>query len=307
MIISDNGSTDGTRDYLDTLRDPRIQIFKQERNLGIDGNLNFLFSKASTEIAYTLCADDYFYPDALSRVVNEWTLVPSDTGFIGFNWKETIKHNITAKYSYEVLPKILRPGFSQLAFFLFGNTPGNLSNVSAKVACVKAARFNESFRMAGDFEIWAKLSRTYTMVLSDTETCFVRRHEGVATKYLNKQGKLFGEHIEIYEILIDELSLHFDRQRLIDYFNIELCSYHLRDSIKAMVFGSLSNIKNYLSLESPILWPKWKRLLGCLPFALYEKGRLLHINSRAAGLLKEFEHKTHSVQGVGVSFDASPK
>ena len=43
LIISDNGSTDGTRDYLDTLTDKRVQIFKQDKNLGIDGNLNFLF------------------------------------------------------------------------------------------------------------------------------------------------------------------------------------------------------------------------------------------------------------------------
>jgi glycosyltransferase involved in cell wall biosynthesis len=307
MIISDNGSTDGTRDYLDTLIDPRIQVFKQEKNLGIDGNLNFLFSKASTEIAYSLCADDYFYSDAISRIVNEWTLVPSDTAFIGFNWKEVMKHNINAKFSYDILPKTLRPGFAQLAFFLFGNLPGNLSNVSAKVACVTDGGFDESFKMAGDFEIWARLSRKYTMVLSDTETCFVRRHEGVATKYLNKQGQLFNEHIRIYENLVEELSAHLDRQKLVDYFNIELCSYHLRDSIKAILLGSLSNIKGYLSMESQIFWPKWKRVLGCLPFALYENGRLMHINARAAGLLKEFENKPHSVRGAGMSFDASPK
>ncbi|WP_432713823.1 glycosyltransferase family 2 protein [Pedobacter sp.] len=36
MLISDNCSTDGTRAYLDTLKDPRIKIFKQESNLGIN-------------------------------------------------------------------------------------------------------------------------------------------------------------------------------------------------------------------------------------------------------------------------------
>src|SRR5688500_15313128 len=62
LIISDNGSTDGTRDYLDTLKDERIKIYKQEKNLGIYGNLNFLLSKASAPIGYWLCADDYFHP-----------------------------------------------------------------------------------------------------------------------------------------------------------------------------------------------------------------------------------------------------
>lgn len=297
LIISDNGSTDGTRDYMDTLVDPRIKTFKQEKNLGIDGNLNFLFSKASGEIAYTLCADDYLYPGALTRVVKEWTVVPDGTGFIGFNWKEVIKHSINAKFSYEILPKVLRPGFAQLAFFLFGNLPGNLSNVCSRVsAVIEGGGFDEEYRLAGDYEIWARLSRTHTMVLSDTETCFVRRHEGVATNYLNKQGQLFNEHIRIYEKFVEELSPYCDRQKLIDYFNIEVCSYHLRDSIKAILYGRTANIKRYLTVKSPIFWPTWKRLLGCLPYALYESGRLRHVNARAAELLKEFERKSAAVK-----------
>lgn len=296
LIISDNGSTDGTRDYLDTLVDPRIQTYKQEKNLGIDGNLNFLFSKASGDIAYTLCADDYFYPGAIRKIVNEWSLVPPNTGFIGFNWKEVIKHSINARYSYEVLPKVLGPGFAQLAFFLFGNMPGNLSNVSSKVsAVVGGGGFNEAFQLAGDYEMWSRLARTHTMVLSDTETCYVRRHEGVATNYLNKQGQLFNEHVIIYEKFVEELSVYCDRKKLIDYFNIELCSYHLRDSIKAIAYGRSANIKRYLTVKSPIFWPTWKRFFGCLPFALYESGRLRYVNSRAAELLKDFEKKSVSV------------
>lgn len=297
FIISDNGSTDGTRDYLDTLTDPRIQTYKQEKNLGIDGNLNFLFSKATADIAYTLCADDYLYAGAITKVMEEWKVVPPGTGFIGFNWKEVIKHSINAKFSYEVLPKVMQPGFAQLAFFLFGNLPGNLSNVSPSVsAVVTGGGFDEGYRLAGDYEIWARLSRTHTMVLSDTETCYVRRHEGVATNYLNKQGQLFNEHIRIYEKFVEELSEYCDRQELIDYFNIEVCSYHLRDSIKAIFYGRLANIKRYLTVKSPIFWPMWKRFFGCLPYALYESGRMRHINSRADKLLRDFEKKSKSVE-----------
>ena len=293
LIISDNGSTDGTRDYLDGIVDPRVKVFKQATNLGIHGNMNFLFSRASAEVAYILCADDYFYAGAIGKIINEWKLVPPDTGFIGFNWKESTKQSINSKYGYEVLPKVLRPGFAQLAFFLFGNLPGNLSNVSAKVsAVVGGSGFDKELKYAFDYEIWSRLSRTHAMVLSDIETCFVRRHKGAATNYMNKYGILLNEHIKIYEKFVDELSVYYDRQKLIDYFNIFMCSYHLRDSIKALVFGRLANIKRYLTAESPICWPAWKRLFGCLPFALYETGRMHHINARAEKLLKEFEKKS---------------
>lgn len=274
LIISDNGSTDGTRDYLDTLTDKRVQIFKQEKNLGIDGNLNFLFSKATATICYCLCADDYFYPGGLQRVMDEWSIVPPETAFIGFNWKEVLKHDILARYSYEVLPKNLNPAKSQLGFFLFGNLVGNLSNVSCKVDIVKSSGgFDEGFKMAGDFEIWARIARTNHMVLSDTETVFVRRHEGVASIYLNKQGRLFGEHITIYERLIKDLSPSFGSEKLINRFNIEICSFHLRESLIALLKGRLANIKMYLNIQSSIIWPKWKRFFVCLPFALFETGR----------------------------------
>lgn len=274
LIISDNGSSDGTRDYLDTLSDPRIRVFKQDRNLGIDGNLNFLIGKIQAPLAYCLCADDYFYGDGLGLAIREWTKVSPETAFIGFNWKEVQTHDRTAAYSYQILPKTLDPSMSQLAFFLFGNLVGNLSNVSFRVDTLKSSGgFDERLRMAGDFEIWARLAKSHTMALSDTETVYVRRHEGTATNYLSKQGLLFGEHIAIYEKLMNEISDQRIKEKLINYFNIQICSYHLRESLKALVYGRFSNLKMYVNFKSTLFWPKWKRLALCLPYALYETGR----------------------------------
>ncbi|MBA4053733.1 MAG: hypothetical protein C0490_03390, partial [Marivirga sp.] len=287
FIISDNGSTDGTRDYLDTLKDPRVRIFKQEKNLGIDGNLNFLFSQANAPVAYTLCADDYFYPGALTKTMYEWSVVPPNTAFIAFNWRETPKHSKLAEYSYKILSKKLDPENSQLAFFLFGNLPGNLSNVSCSVDLVKnSGGFNERLKQAGDFEIWARLSKSHHMVLSDAETAYVRRHENVATNYLNKKGELLAEHIAIYESLIDRLSSIRNRDKLVAYFNIEICSFHLRDALKFAIHGRFERMKTFAGTESSICWPTWKRLIYCLPFAVYERGRSRFVINMAQKMMK---------------------
>ena len=291
LIISDNGSTDGTRDYLDTLKDQRVRIFKQEKNLGIDGNLNFLLSKAAAPIAYCLCADDYFYPGGLGRAVNEWTIVPTGTAFIGFNWKEVVKHDISAAFSFEVLPKKMDPEMSQLAFFLFGNVVGNLSNVSFNVKILReAGGFDEKMRMAGDFEIWSRIAKTNIMVLSDTETVYVRVHDGTATSYLGKQGLLLAEQVSIYERLIADVSTYHNRQKLIDYFNIQVTSYHLRDSIKAIFYGRLANLKTFITIKSDIFWPLWKRLTLCLPLALYETGRERLLVQMGQKLINQTKH-----------------
>jgi glycosyltransferase involved in cell wall biosynthesis len=274
LIVSDNGSTDGTRDYLDSLSDPRIKVFKQEKNLGIDGNLNFLLSKASAPLLYYLCADDYFYPGALTKVMNAWNSVSADTVLIGFNWKEVLKHSELANYSYRVLPKNLDPLRSKFAFFLFGNLPGNLSNVSARRDTLRqAGGFDVSYRQAGDFEFWSRIAKDHPILLSDEETAYVRRHAGVATTYLNKRGTQFAEHLAIYEPMINELTPYVDRKKLLAYFNIEIASYHLRDAIKYALHGKFARSQSFLDTTSSICWPKWKQLMFCLPFALYEGGR----------------------------------
>jgi glycosyltransferase involved in cell wall biosynthesis len=296
LIISDNGSTDGTRDYLETLNDPRVQIFKQEKNLGIDGNLNFLLSKASFPIIYYLCADDYFYPGALKKVMDAWSHAAPETALIGFNWKEVLKHSELANFSYRVLPKQLDPLKASFAFFLFGNLPGNLSNVSARLDILKAAGgFDEWFRQAGDFEFWSRIAKDHPIVLSDTETSFVRRHAGVATKYMNSRGTQFAEHLAIYEPLINHLSPYVDRKKLLTYFNIEIASYHLRDAIKYAFHGRFARSKSFMDTRSSICWPKWKQVTLCLPFALYEGGRSKFIIKMAREIMSQAEARKKTV------------
>jgi glycosyltransferase involved in cell wall biosynthesis len=274
FIISDNGSTDGTRDYLDSLTDARVRIFKQEQNLGIQGNLNFLISKANAPVAYILCADDYFYEGGLGRAVAEWSTVSPDTAFIAFNWKDAINHSALAKFSYEVIPKKIEPRTSRFVFFLFGNVSGNLSNVSAKVSTLKASGgFNKQLRQTLDFELWSRIARDHPMVLSDTATAFVRVHENAATAYMNTKGQRFAEDLVIYEKLIEELLPYVDRGKLLTYVNIEIASFHLRDAIKAALHGRFARMANFMETKSSITWPKWKQLILCLPFALSESGR----------------------------------
>jgi glycosyltransferase involved in cell wall biosynthesis len=275
FIISDNGSTDGTRDYLDSLTDPRIKVYKQEKNLGIDGNLNFLFSKPSSDFAYCLCADDYLNPGALRRVMHEWETNDEDLAFIVFNWNDISIH-AKGQYSHDVLPRILKPSISQLAFFLFGNLANNLSNISTRVSAVtETGGFDMAYKMAGDMEIWARIARKHSVLLSDFEAAYVRRHEGTATNYLNKQGRLLVEQTLIYEALIDRLSTTLDRQKLVDYFNIDICSYHYRESIRLLLLkGRIKYLWLYYTAPSKLFWPTWKRVFLTLPYAVNQKNRL---------------------------------
>jgi glycosyltransferase involved in cell wall biosynthesis len=72
LIVSDNASTDGTssicRSYLE--RDRRIRYFRQERNIGLAPNHNFVIGQARGELFKSAHHDDLCADDFLSRCVN---------------------------------------------------------------------------------------------------------------------------------------------------------------------------------------------------------------------------------------------
>ncbi len=71
LIISDNASTDGTRDIcLDYVRqDPRVRYYRNERNLGAARNFNRLFELSSGEYFKWATADDLAAPHLLEKCI----------------------------------------------------------------------------------------------------------------------------------------------------------------------------------------------------------------------------------------------
>ncbi|WP_170827344.1 glycosyltransferase family 2 protein [Arcticibacter eurypsychrophilus] len=272
LLVSDNGSTDGTREYLDSLNDSRIKIFKQEKNLGIMGNINFLFTQANATISQILCADDYFTgSSSLYTIVKYWEKASPDIGFVRFNHNETdasIRRIVDLQN--RIMPEILSRNEATLWLFIFGNIPGNLSNVSLRTQLVAdIGYFNQNLPAAGDFEFWSRAVSKVSMGIQNESTVYIRRHDNVASNYLSQKGEFYLQHIMIYEYLIKELDSHYDRKKLIAYFNYEICSYHYRNAFKSALNGRFGYFKTLLKTNSSITWSKGLQVAACLPFALF--------------------------------------
>src|SRR5688500_8968874 len=177
MIIGDNESDDGTSEYLKSLTDPRINVFRHEKNLGVYRNIHFLFNKAKAPVYVGLCADDYFYTGALRKIVDEWKNIDYGAGIISINWKSRqMAQNIFQQFAYSAVPKMLNGVDSTFAFFLFGNIPGNFSEVSAKVPIVAPEQHLYHIRYSADYEYWLRLSQKNTIYFSDEKGIYIRRH-----------------------------------------------------------------------------------------------------------------------------------
>ncbi len=174
-----------------------------------------------------------------------------------------------------ILPKVLEYPNSSLGFFLFGNIPGNFSEVCVSVSLANASEnFVDHMKYSGDYEFWSRLAKTNSIVLSDEQVVYIRRHDRVAASFLNTKGEWFDDTLPVYERLIDELSPFYDRKKLIRYYNVETRSFQLRDAIRSLLRGQTANFKRFMNSNSSIFWPKWVQLIVLLPFALYEGGRL---------------------------------
>jgi len=69
LIISDDYSTDGTREWLSSLKDKRIKVFLQEKNLGYVANKNFCIEKANGDYITQLDSDDTSAYDRLAKQI----------------------------------------------------------------------------------------------------------------------------------------------------------------------------------------------------------------------------------------------
>ena len=210
LLISDDGSTDGSREFLDSLNDPRITVFKQEKNLGIFDNLNFLFSKAKAPISQILCQDDYFVSaKSLNHIINYWENATAQIGFVRFN------HNFPDGkqmlwYQDKIIPAVIKANESAIWFYAFGNIPGNLSNVSVRTALVKQhGGFNQGLPYAGDFEFWCRLAAKVDMGIDRRKVVHIRRHPGVASNFLNRKGELLVQMGQIISMLYNSLAVRY--------------------------------------------------------------------------------------------------
>ena len=287
MIIGDNASDDGTSEYLRTINDPRIKVYRHKRNLGVYRNIRFLYNKATAPIYTALCADDYFYPGGLRKIVREWEKAGKEVGLISFNWRgRQMRHDALTVLSYSALPRKLDHTNAAIAFFLFGNIPGNFSEVSARVPLVVSEDFVYEIKYSGDYEYWLRLAEKTSIHLTDAEVVYIRRHDRVMATYAIAKGEYHEESIAVLEKVIEKLSEKCDRKKLIAFYNMNQCAYHLRDAIKSALFGKFTALQSFIKLKSGIFWPF--QFIRVLPFALSERLRYAMVVPLARNIMIEY-------------------
>ena len=69
LVVADDGSTDDTWDLLQSFRDPRLRLIRNEHQPGLAGNWRFAVESCQGALVKLVCQDDLLYPDCLARQV----------------------------------------------------------------------------------------------------------------------------------------------------------------------------------------------------------------------------------------------
>lgn len=71
VLVSDNASTDNTRQLLENFDEGRMRFrwVSQVENLGLDGNMRYLYQHSQAEYVWYFSDDDVLYPGAIERVL----------------------------------------------------------------------------------------------------------------------------------------------------------------------------------------------------------------------------------------------
>jgi glycosyltransferase involved in cell wall biosynthesis len=221
LIIVDDCSKDNSFEKLNEWagKDHRIKLFKNDRNLGIFGTLNRMVDLAQSDLIKIFCQDDLMMANCLDRQVG-YMQKHAELGFSRCLGTQEIKPQPRPKGPYrymEQLPEIIMPQASALAFFTFGNIPGNLTNLIFRKKVVEACGpFDQSYPYAGDFEMWVRVARKYPFGLQREALVYVHSHTGQGSVTLNKHNELIVQ----LNVIMSGLFIHIsDKHR-------SICRYH---------------------------------------------------------------------------------
>jgi glycosyltransferase involved in cell wall biosynthesis len=197
LLIVDDCSKDNTvsiaRKY--SLRDDRIKVFVNEKNLGDYPNRNKAASYASGKYIKYLDSDDIIYPHCLSVMVNAMEQFP-DAGF-----------GLSAIGDDEnPYPKSINMKTAYLEHFgiygHFDRAPG--SSIISKKKFDQVGGFSGK-RMIGDNELWFKLARYFPLVKLPRDLVWDRKHN-----LQESQSEYANAYVQLRKAVVADALSHAD-------------------------------------------------------------------------------------------------
>jgi glycosyltransferase involved in cell wall biosynthesis len=216
LIIVDDKSIDSTLQIAKKyeLKDPRIKVYANERNLGDYVNRNKAASLANGKYLKYLDSDDLILPDGLKCFVLAMERYPNAAFALSLDPKFEITKPLLK------VPKEIYQGHFRGYGFLNCGPSGSI---------IRTSKFNEvngfsGERYIGDTEMWLKLSQRNCMLLLKPKLIFWREHNDQEYKFEKEDRKCISLRfkLNLYYILHKKapLNIYFRLKFVINQYKI---------------------------------------------------------------------------------------
>lgn len=202
MVIIDNYSTDETVKLIEELikkSNGRIRFYKNDRNIGLVGNLNRCLEYARGTYIKFLMADDILLPSCLEQMAagldtyQSVVLVTSSRLIIDEHGRELT----TCCYSNK---NVVVSGKQVITECLFkGNHIGEPTAVMFRRSDIKRG-FSEDFKQLTDLEMWFYILEHGDMLNIPEPLSVIRWHAGQLTNANVKSSILVEDNVKLFEL-----------------------------------------------------------------------------------------------------------
>jgi glycosyltransferase involved in cell wall biosynthesis len=171
VIVIDDASSDGTWAWLNSLRDPRIRVFRMEEHRERSAARNRGLREAQGERMLFLDDDDHLERHALVYLSDVLDQNPDAVASVGARLYFD-DHGIRNKFrlSHWRVKRVIWPDV------LLGFVPGQGEALIQRAAIVAAGAWNESLSAAEDHDLWLRLAKIGPVVITPRIVLRVRMH-----------------------------------------------------------------------------------------------------------------------------------
>lgn len=212
FLIINDGSTDRTKEILESYDDPRIRVVDNDKNVGLTRSLNKGLELAKGEYIARMDADDVSLPERLEEQAGFFDRNP-EVVLLG-NWVEIIDDggNITGIIRYPV-------NHCFIAWtLLFKTCLAHPTVMYRREEVLKIGGYNNSLKYTQDYDLWIRLSRIGKISQIPRILLKIRKLAGSIEYRFQKQQVEIAENVAFYYAktilsgISDETFLHFFRK-----------------------------------------------------------------------------------------------
>jgi len=201
LIILDDCSDDSTYQIALSFNNPRITVFRNDRNLGLAFSRNRLLELVSSEIFAFQDADDISYPN---RIRDQVTFLSSNDKIVAVGSQSKVIDRNNQFISECLIPNIITAASDTKVAVLFENPFINTS-MMVRTKAVMGMKYDIEYPPLEDYEFWSRLVLKGGIVNLDHQLVSYRVHDKQSSKKNIQDQK--AKHIKIWHNYLNNIDV----------------------------------------------------------------------------------------------------